>query len=119
MTDPATESDPLDVVAEFGAAWANHDLNAAMALITDDCLFDNTSPPPDGTRCVGRDEIRQAWSPIFNDVRTQFEPEETFAAGDRVIQLWRYTWSDGHVRGVDVFRVRGSKIAEKRSYVKG
>jgi len=27
--------------------------------------------------------------------------------------------SPGHVRGVDVFRIRAGKIAEKRSYVKG
>jgi hypothetical protein len=27
--------------------------------------------------------------------------------------------SGGHVRGVDVFRVRGGKVAEKLSYVKG
>ena len=25
----------------------------------------------------------------------------------------------GHIRGVDVFRVRGGKVAEKLSYVKG
>jgi hypothetical protein len=36
---------------------------------------------------------------------------------------WRYTWKnsadEGHVCGVDVFRVRGGKVAEKLSYVKG
>jgi hypothetical protein len=32
---------------------------------------------------------------------------------------WRYAWGDGHVRGVDVFRVRGGLVAEKLSYVKG
>ena len=39
--------------------------------------------------------------------------------GDRVIQLWRYTWSGGHVRGVDVFRIHNGKVAEKLSYVNG
>ena len=119
MMDPIDGIDPLEVVATFGTAWANHDLEAAMALVTDDCLFDNTEPAPDGTPYVGHAAIRTAWAPIFNDLAAQFEAEETFAAGDRVIQLWRYTWSDGHVLGVDVFRVRGGMVAEKLSYVKG
>ena len=49
----------------------------------------------------------------------QFDAEETFASGDRVVELWRYTWADGHVRGVDVVRIRNGLVAEKRSYVKG
>ena len=63
--------------------------------------------------------VRQAWEAIFDDSTSRFEAEETFAAGDRVVQLWRYTWDTGHVRGVDVFRVRDGKVAEKLSYVKG
>ena len=111
--------DPLAVVETFGQAWADHDLDAAIALITDDCVFDNTDPAPDGTRHVGRDAIRAAWQPIFDDPRSRFDAEETFAAGDRAVQLWRYSWGDGHVRGVDVFRIREGKVAEKLSYVKG
>jgi ketosteroid isomerase-like protein len=113
------KTDPLEVVEIFGVAWANHDLDAAMELVTEDCVFDNTSPAPDGTHCVGHDAIRAAWSPIFNDPATRFEPEETFAVDDRVVQRWRYSWADGHVRGVDVFRTRNGRVAEKLSYVKG
>jgi hypothetical protein len=111
--------EPLEVVGAFGAAWADHDLDAVMALVTDDCIFDNTDPAPDGRLSVGHADIRTAWSPIFEDPTTLFEQEEIFCAGDRVVQLWRYSWSNGHVRGVDVYRVRDEKIAEKRSYVKG
>jgi hypothetical protein len=32
---------------------------------------------------------------------------------------WCYSWDGGHVRGVDMFRVRDGKVAEKLSYVKG
>lgn len=111
--------DPLEVVEIFGQAWVDHDLDAAIALITDDCVFDNTDPAPDGTRHVGPDAIRAAWKPIFDDLRSRFDAEETFATGDRVVQLWRYSWGDGHVRGVDVFRIRDGQVAEKLSYVKG
>jgi ketosteroid isomerase-like protein len=111
--------DPLAVIDAFGAAWADHDLDAALALVTEDCVFDATGPSPDGARCVGRDAVRAAWAPIFDDRSSRFEPEETFAAGDRVVQRWRYTWDGGHVRGVDVMRIRDGLVAEKLSYVKG
>jgi ketosteroid isomerase-like protein len=111
--------DPMQVVEQFGAAWADHDLEATLALITDDCVFDATGPAPDGIRHVGRDAIRAAWQAIFDDRSAVFEAEAAFAAGNRVVQLWRYKWDGGHVRGIDVFVVRGDKVSEKLSYVKG
>jgi ketosteroid isomerase-like protein len=111
--------DPLQVVGAFGKAWADHDLDTALGLVTDDCVFDATGPAPDGNRHVGRPAIRTAWQAIFEDTTARFEEEETFAAGDRVVQRWRYSWDGGHVRGVDVFRIHEGKVAEKLSYVKG
>jgi len=113
------DRDPLQVVERFGNAWAAHDLEACLALVTDDCIFDSTGPAPDGVEHSGRESIRTAWRPIFDDQSARFEAEDCFAAGDRVVQLWRYDFDGGHVRGVDVFRVRDGKVAEKRSYVKG
>jgi ketosteroid isomerase-like protein len=111
--------DPVAVVERFGAAWAAHDLDAALAMLAPECVFDATGPAPDGAVSKGHEEIRTAWQPIFDDTASRFEAEETFAAGDRVVQRWRYEWDGGHVRGVDVFRVRDGKVAEKLSYVKG
>ncbi len=119
MRGSGNEMEPVEVVEGFGAAWADHDLDAALGLVTDDCVYDATGPAPDGMRHVGRAAIRRAWEAIFSDATSRFEPEETFAAGDRVVQLWRYSWDGGHVRGVDVFRVRDGKVAQKLSYVKG
>ncbi len=112
-------SDVSDVVDRFGAAWAAHDLEGTLALISDDCLFDATGPAPDGTPHRGVDAIRRAWAAIFADPDSQFETEDSFVAGDRVVQQWRYRWDGGHVRGVDLFRVRDGKVVEKLSYVKG
>ena len=109
----------MKVVEAFGNAWAAHDLDAAVAMITDDCIFDTTEPAPDGTRFIGRNAIREAWRPIFEDSAASFEAEETFSTSDRVVQLWRYTWSSGHIRGVDVMRIRDGLVSEKFSYVKG
>ncbi len=111
--------DPLKVVDTFGAAWADHDLDTALAMLTDDCVFDATGPAPDGIRSIGVDAIRSVWKPIFDDPGSSFEAEETFHAGDRVVQRWRYCFDGGHVRGVDLFRIRDGRVAEKLSYVKG
>lgn len=110
---------PLEVVTAFGEAWGAHDLDATLALVTDDIVFDATGPAPDGTRHVGKEAVRSAWVAIFDDTASAFTAEDTFEADDRVVQLWRYDWGDGHVRGVDVFRVRGDLVSEKFSYVKG
>jgi ketosteroid isomerase-like protein len=109
----------LDVVEAFGQAWSEHDLDRALSLLSSDCVFEATGPAPDGSRHVGPDEIRRAWEAIFEDSTSRFEPEETFGAGDRVVQRWRYDWDGGHVRGVDLFKVRDGMISEKLSYVKG
>ena len=119
MTGQSNEMEPVKVIEAFGSAWAEHDLEGALAWVSDDCIFDATGPAPDGTRCVGPAAIRGAWEAIFADTSSRFDAEETFAADDRVVQLWRYSWAGGHVRGVDVFRVREGKVAEKLSYVKG
>jgi len=51
--------------------------------------------------------------------RRQFTTEQAFVAEDRLVQPWRYQWDGGHVRGIDVIRVRDGKISAKLSYVKG
>jgi ketosteroid isomerase-like protein len=111
--------DSLTIVNAFGAAWEAHDLDATLALVADHCVFESTQPAPDGVRYVGRDAIREAWRPIFDDMQSVFEAEETIAMTDRVVQRWRYSWAGGHVRGVDIFRVGDGLVSEKLSYVKG
>jgi ketosteroid isomerase-like protein len=109
----------LEVVEAFGRAWAVHDLDATVEFLSGDCIFEATGPAPDGSRHVGPEAVRRAWEPIFEDASSSFTAEETFSAGDRVVQRWRYDWDGGHVRGVDLFKLRDGKITEKLSYVKG
>jgi ketosteroid isomerase-like protein len=110
----------LRVIGQFNELFNGHDVDAIMALMTDDCIFDNTSPAPDGERFEGQAAVRGAWERLFAASPTAyFEAEDIFAAGDRAVVRWRYDWGSGHVRGVDVFRLRGGKVAEKLSYVKG
>lgn len=110
---------PVEVVAAFQRAFDAHDIDGVMALMTDDCVFDDTAPP-DGRRHVGRDAVRGRWRQFFREApNARFETEEVIPAGDRVVVRWRYSWGDGHVRGVDLFHVRDGRISEKLSYVKG
>ena len=108
-----------DVVGRFNAAWNDHDLDAAVALTSADCVFEATSPAPDGQRHVGHEAIRAAWEPIFDDVASRFTVEDSFTAGQRVVQRWRYDWVGGHVRGIDVITFSDGKVTEKLAYVKG
>jgi ketosteroid isomerase-like protein len=119
MSPESGNETPSAIVDAFGRAWSGHDLDGAIGFLTEDCVFDATGPAPDGTCHVGPDEIRTAWKAIFEDPSSRFEIEETFSAGDRVVQRWRYSWLGSHVRGVDLFKLRGDKIAEKLAYVKG
>jgi ketosteroid isomerase-like protein len=113
------EGAALAAVARFAAAFDAQDLAAMHDTITDDCLFESTAPP-DGVRAYGRAAVEAAFAEFFAaSGEAVFETEEQFAAGDRVIVRWRYRWDGGHVRGVDVFRVRDGRVAEKCSYVKG
>jgi ketosteroid isomerase-like protein len=112
------------VVERFNEAFNNHDVDGIMALMTEDCVFENTRPSPDGTRIVGQAAVRSFWAEFFQrSPQARFDSEEIFEAGDRCVVRWVYQWVregvKGHVRGVDLFRVRDGKVAEKLSYVKG
>jgi ketosteroid isomerase-like protein len=109
-----------EIIGRFNEAFNRHDVDAVMALMTEDVVFENTSPAPDGERYEGQSDVRAFWERFFTESpNARFEAEDIFIAGDRCAVGWRYEWGDGHIRGVDLFRVRDGKVAEKLSYVKG
>lgn len=110
------------LLERFGSAFNDHDIEVVMGLMTEDCVFENTNPAPDGTRYEGQAAVRAAFSAFFDEnPRAIFETEEMFASETRGFVCWIYRWDDagGHVRGVDVFHFRGGRVAAKLSYVKG
>lgn len=122
--DMATAS-TIEAVEHFNEVFNRHDVDAIMAAMTNDCVFENTAPFPDGTRYVGQTVVRAFWVDFFAaSLHARFSTEDMFAADDRCVVRWRYDWGvpDGeprYIRGVDVFRVRDGKVAEKLAYVKG
>ena len=115
----------IRVVLEFNEAFNRHDVAGMMQLMSDDCIFENTSPAPDGAVYSGKEAVTQFWQDFFRESpQAHIDIEEIFSLGERCMMRWRYSWVDmagdkGHVRGVDVFRVRNGFIREKLSYVKG
>jgi ketosteroid isomerase-like protein len=104
----------------FHDALNAHDIDAVAGCITDDCVFEDTEPPPDGARHTGRKAVLDAIRQFFAESpAARFETEEMVVAGNRALVRWRYTWADGHVRGVDVLRVHDGRVAESLAYVKG
>jgi predicted SnoaL-like aldol condensation-catalyzing enzyme len=113
------------VVLAFNEAFNRHDVAGMMALMSDDCVFENTNPAPDGTTYTGKIAVAQFWEQFFHDSpQAHIQIEEIFGFGERCVMRWKYTWNgladdNGHVRGVDIFRVTNGAIREKLSYVKG
>jgi uncharacterized protein (TIGR03086 family) len=112
-------------LARFSTAFGRGDVDAILALSTDDCVFEATGPAPDGERHEGAAALRAVWQQLFGETgEPAFTEEESFVCGDRGVLRWRFDWRDadggpGHVRGVDVLRLRDGKVCEKLSYVKG
>ena len=115
----------IRIVLKFNEAFNRHDVPGMMQLMSDDCIFENTAPAPDGTVFSARKAVTQFWQDFFRQSpHAHIEIEEIFGFGERCIMRWNYSWIDlegkkGHVRGVDIFRVRNGSIYEKLSYVKG
>lgn len=115
----------IRVVLEFNEAFNRHDVAGMMQLTSDDFVFENTDPAPDGAVYSGKEEVTRFWQEFFRQSpHAHIEIEEIIGFGTRCIVRWRYEWVDvagkkGYVRGVDIFRVKNGSICEKLSYVKG
>ncbi|HET6443111.1 MAG TPA: nuclear transport factor 2 family protein [candidate division Zixibacteria bacterium] len=115
----------IRVVLEFNEAFNRHDIAGMMQIMSDDCIFENSHPAPDGAVYSGKEVVTQFCEDIFRESPNAYiEIEEVFGLGDRCVMRWRCNWADmvgekGHVRGVDIFRVRNGTIHERLSYVKG
>ena len=113
------------LILAFNEAFNRHDVPEMMSMMHEDCVFENTDPAPDGTRFAGKQAVTQFWQDFFRESpHAHIDIEEIFGFSDRCVMRWKYTWLDaagnqGHVRGVDIFRVKDGLISEKLSYVKG
>ena len=111
-------------IDRFNDAFNRHDAEALAPLLTEDTVFEDTSPAPDGRRIEGRAAVVDFWRGWFaRNADAVFEAEQVIVTGDRAVVLWVYrkprNGQPWHLRGVDVFTVRDGKVAAKLAYVKG
>ncbi len=112
------------VVAYF-EAFNRHDVEGMLKLLSDDCVFDEPAPSPDGAQLIGKNAIAEYLTNLFAQIpQTHLKVEESIGYGLRCIIRWRCDWvaeagKQGHLRGVDLYKVQEGLITEKISYVKG
>ena len=125
MTDTATRAVGVDFLTSFCDAFNRHDLDALMAHMTEDCVFDaSAGPDQEGRRYVGREAVRGGFAEVFDTFPDgQWEEGHHWVSGDRGVSEWvfRGTRRDGtrvEVNGCDLFTFRDGKIAVKDSFRK-
>ena len=111
-------------IDRFNQAFNRHDADALASFLTDDTVFEDTSPAPDGRRIEGKVAVVEFWRGWFaRNADAVFEAEDMIVVDDRAVVRWVYrkprNGQPWHLRGVDVFTVRDGKVAAKLAYVKG
>jgi len=124
MSQMVSEVTP-EVLQAFADAWNRHDLDALMAFMAEDCVFESSAGPDVcGTRCVGHDAVRASYAEVWSTFPdAHWGGARHFVHGDRGVSEWTFTGtrSDGgrvEVHGCDLFTFRDGKIALKNSYRK-
>ena len=123
---PLSRQEIKALLMEWNQAWDRHDLDGVMQLFHRDVLFENWT----GATIRGRDNLKKAWAPWFeNHGGFRFTEEDTFIDADeqKVLYRWRLDWpcrekpfQRGHEtrRGVDVLHFEDGKIIRKLTYSK-
>ena len=119
-------------IAAYGDAWNRHDIEAILAMHSEDSVFENHTS---GGKGVGKQAIREILKGVFSafpDIR--FEARRTYVRDGLVTQEWTATgtlaipYTSGAVtvqptgrkvswNGVDVIPFTGDLVARKDVYV--
>jgi steroid delta-isomerase-like uncharacterized protein len=119
------------VIARYNDAWNRHDVDAILALHTDDSVFENHTS---GGKGVGKAEIRSIVEGVFAtfpDLR--FDSRRLYVRDELVVQEWTATATHAKAitragrtypptgkkiswNGMDVIPMRGGRVARKDVY---
>ncbi len=66
LDTPPGDAGLVALLERFAEAWNRHDLDALVAMMTDDCVFEASSGPQvDGQRSDGKPAVRAAYAAVF------------------------------------------------------
>ena len=115
----------IAMLQAFADAWNRHDVQALMAFMADDCVFEASAGPEiAGVRYAGREAVAAAYGEVFTAFAdAHWGNARHFVHGDRGVSEWTFTGTraDGsrvEVNGCDLFTFRDGRIAIKNSYRK-
>lgn len=115
----------VEFLQAFSAAWNNHDIDALMSFVTDDCVFHTAAGPEVfGSTFSGRDAVRESFQLVWkNFPDAAWLDGDHFVSGDRAISESTFcaTKPDGsriEARMVDVFTLKDGKIQVKNAFRK-
>lgn len=125
MTMQMTETEATSaLIRHFDeVAFNAHDVDAIMADMTDDTVFECLGPAEVSGRWEGQEAVRAVFEAILGEFpNSHFETDDIVAAGNRCAYAWTMTWtqadgSTGTAHGVDLYTVRDGKIAYKKTYL--
>lgn len=65
-------------IDSFNEVFNRHDADGLVALLTDDTVFEDTSPAPDGRRIEGKAAVAEFWRGWFaRNAEPRFEPRKS------------------------------------------
>jgi hypothetical protein len=86
------------VIERFNEAFNRHDADALEPLLTDDTVFEDTSPAPDGQRIEGKAAVVAFWRVWFTrNADAMFEAEDVIR--QRKPPSQRFRWCESIGRG--------------------
>jgi ketosteroid isomerase-like protein len=115
-----------EALTRWNRAWDEHDLDGVMELFHEDILFENWT----GAKVRGKQALRQAWKPWFENHRGfRFIGEDIFIdeLEQKVLYQWVLAWPSNEKgyegkperrRGLDVIHFRNGQITRKDTYSK-
>ena len=120
-----TARDKTSLLQAFAEAWNRHDVDALMAMMTSDCVFEASGGNAvNGERHEGPRAVRAAYAAVFEQYPdAHWGNARHFVTDDRGVSEWTFTGTlkDGkrvEVAGCDLFTFRNDKIAIKNSFRK-
>lgn len=108
----------------FNEAFNQHDIAKIVQLLSDDCIFETSTPAPDGTVYTGKEAITPYLHDFFRQSpQAHIQIEDIYGFGHRCNMHWRTEWVDEtgnqqQVRGIDIIQEKNGLICKKLSYVK-